>query len=87
MREKNDLQNILARSMRKEDQFGGEVYHEVHVRHCFEGRETINKFGMLNLVAGSIHESLLEDWVESEKLFPWVAVAARLEVCSFPFCN
>ena len=42
---------------------------------------------MLNLVAGSIHDSSSEEWAESEKLFPWVAVAAPLKVSSFCSCH
>jgi hypothetical protein len=72
--------------MKQEDQIGGEIYHEVHIRHWSAGRKTVKKFGTLNLVTGSIHCSSTAEWAESEKLFPWVAVAAPLKVSSFSFC-
>jgi hypothetical protein len=84
-RSKQHLKSILARSLNHEDSIGGEVYHEVHIRHSFAGRETVKEFGLLNLVAGSTQNSSLQDWAESEKLFSWVAVAAPLKVRSFSF--
>lgn len=68
--------------MSYEDNAGGEVYHSIRLRRKFAGRETVRSFGILNLVAGSVQDRSLESWAASEKLFPWVAVAAPLEVCS-----
>ena len=84
-RPKQRLKSLLARCMNNEDQAGGEVYHEVHLRHKVAGRETVKTFGIMNLVAGSVQDRSLESWAASEKLFPFVALAAPLAGCSFDF--
>jgi hypothetical protein len=81
VRPKQCLENLLVKLMNDEDPAGGELYHEVHLRHRAAGQEIVKIFGMLNLVAGTIHDHQLESWAASEKLFPWVAVAAPLKVC------
>lgn len=86
-RPKQRLGNILDNVMNNEDQAGGEVYHEVHLQHKAAGRETLKKFGVLNLVAETVHDRSLDSWAAQEKLFPWVAVAAPLEVCPFLLCH
>jgi hypothetical protein len=83
-RPKERLKGILQGVMNHGDLHGGETYHEVRLRHQAAKREIVKTFGVLNFVAGSIPESSLASWAESEKLFPWVAVAAPLTVCSFP---
>ena len=79
-RPKQHLRSLLAKSMNDEDRPDGEVYHELRLQHSVAGREIIKTFGMLNLVVGSVHDRSLGSWAASEKLFPWVAVAAPLEV-------
>lgn len=74
------LKDLLGRTTDYETQTSGEVYQEVHLRHKVAEQETVKKFSMLNLVAGSIHDSPLATWAASKKLFPWVAVAAPMEV-------
>lgn len=44
-------------------------------------------FGVLNLAMKSTDERTLEKWAASQKLFPWVAVAAPLTVRLFLFTN
>ena len=73
--------------MNQEDQIRRQIYHEVHIRHRFAGQEIIKEFGVLNLLAGLNRDSSLEKWASSEKLFPWVAVAAPLKVCSSHYCH
>jgi hypothetical protein len=73
--------------MNQEDQVRRQVYHEVRIRHRFAGQEIIKEFGVLNLLGGSICDPSLEKWSSSEKLFPWVAVAAPLKVCSSRYCH
>lgn len=73
--------------MKQENHIDGEIYHEVHIRHLSAGRESVKEFGMLNLVAGSIQDPSIEKWAESEKLFPWVAVAAPLKVGLSSVCH
>jgi hypothetical protein len=81
-RPKQRLRSILAESMKQERGPDFDVYHEVRIRHSSAGREAIKDFGILNLVVRSIHSPFNDNWAESEKLFPWVAVAAPLKVCS-----
>jgi hypothetical protein len=85
--EKQLLRSIVASSMNQEDQIRRETFYEVHIRHRFAGQEIVKEFGVLNLLAGSIHDPSLENWASSEKLFPWVAVAAPLKVCSSRYCH
>jgi hypothetical protein len=73
--------------MNQEDQIRRETFYEVHIRHRFAGQEIVKEFGVLNLLAGSICDPSLENWASSEKLFPWVAVAAPLKVCSSRYCH
>lgn len=68
--------------MNNGDLAGGETYHEVHLRHWAAQRETRKTFGVLNSVAGSAPDASLVRWAASEKLFPWVAVAAQITVRS-----
>ena len=82
-RPRQRLKDILKDSLDNKEQAGGEVYHEIQLRHSAAGRETVKTFGMLNLVVGSIPDPSLESWAASEKLFPWVAIAAPLKVRSF----
>jgi hypothetical protein len=72
--------------MNVEDQAGGGLYHEVHLRHRVADKETHKKFGIFNLVTDSVRDHSLLDWAASEKLFPWVAVAAPLKVCPLLLC-
>ncbi len=73
--------------MNQEDQIRRKIYYEVHIRHRFAGQEIVKEFGVLNLLAGSVRDPSLENWASSEKLFPWVAVAAPLKVCSSRYCH
>lgn len=83
IRSKQRVKDILDGVMNHGDLAGGEVYHEVRLRHRALKRETVKTFGVLNFVAGSIPNASLGSWAASEKLFPWVAVAAPLTVHSF----
>ena len=74
------LRTILRSIINDEDKAGGEVYHEVDLSHEVAGRKIEKKFGVLNLVTISSHVPSLDNWATSEKLFPWVAVAAPLRV-------
>ncbi|MCJ1247903.1 hypothetical protein MMC30_005118 [Trapelia coarctata] len=75
---KERLKGVLDGVMNHGDLNGGETYHEVSLRHWAATRETVKTFGVLNFVAGSVHDASLAKWAASEKLFPWVAVAAPL---------
>ena len=80
IRPKQRVKDILDGVLNHGNLAGGEVYHEVYLRHRAPKRETVKTFGVLNFVAGSIPDASLASWAASEKLFPWVAVAAPLTV-------
>jgi hypothetical protein len=73
--------------MDNEDDAGGEVYYEMCLRHKVAGRESLRKFAVQHLVADSVRDDSLDSWAASEKLFPWVALAAPLEVWLFHVCH
>lgn len=76
------LVTMLTKCINDEDQAGGEIYHEVQLRHKVAGQETLKTFGILNLVGASIQDDSLKSWAAAEKLFPCVAVAAPTQVRS-----
>ncbi|ERF72113.1 hypothetical protein EPUS_02904 [Endocarpon pusillum Z07020] len=76
------LRTILRSIINDEDKAGGEIYHEVDLSHEVAGGKIEKKFGVLNLVTRSSNVPSLDSWAASEKLFPWVAVAAPLRDCS-----
>jgi hypothetical protein len=79
----NQLRELLHNVMENEDNAGGEVYYEMVLRHKFAGYESLRKFAVQHLVADSVRDDLLDRWAAPEKLFPWVALAAPLEVWLF----
>lgn len=86
-RPKMRFQSMLDNAMSYDGRAVGEVYHEVHLRHTIGGRGTVKKFGVLNLVVQSINDDSLQTWAASGKMFPWVAVAAPLQVGSPKICR
>ena len=67
--------------MNEDNLAGGETYHEARIQ-CLSGHhETVKTFGVFNMVAGPASQTAVTDWTKSEKLFPWVALAAPVSVC------
>ena len=85
IRSKECLKDILGRVMDNKDLTCDDIYYEVHLRHWTAKRETLKKFGVLNSVMGSTPDASLASWAASEKLFPWVAVAAQIMICSLSY--
>lgn len=81
-RPKRRLKEAINELMNNKVCKDGSLYHEVHLTHWKPDSEVTKIFGVLNLVATFINETPLERWAASEKMFPWVAIAAPLKVCS-----
>jgi len=78
---KSLLERTLANLVDDERRTDSEIYHEVQIQHWTAEEKVVNVFGVLHSVAGSVNDGTLEKWASSEKLFPWVAIAAPLKVC------
>ena len=82
-RPKQRLKEILDSVMNHGDLDGGQAYYKVRLRHRSVRGEVVKTFGVLNFVDKPIPDTSVATWAASEKLFPWVAVAAPLTVRSF----
>lgn len=79
-RPKHHLSKVLDELVNDKNRVDHESYHEINLRHWTPESEVMNLYGVLNLAVASINDRELETWAASEKLFPWVAVAAPLKV-------